>query len=189
MTSVPYSSYMPGYTGHIPKIQRDEIVNKIQHSKHIPGYAGYIQSVKSENKFGESYGRLTTQSLGKSIPKGSDVPPYSRYTSTMREDFTNQRNVKTLSTAELLGVSNRKDTYKKPIPIDTINKFWGLDSKKMKNDEVVQKQAFEQDYKNFYSYVDTNELNFKQMPPEDFKKSNNDFWGVNKEVQEVHPGN
>jgi len=30
-------SYMPGYTGHIPKVQRDEFVQKIQHTKHIPG--------------------------------------------------------------------------------------------------------------------------------------------------------
>jgi hypothetical protein len=179
---------MPGYTGHIPKIQRDEVINKIQHSKHIPGYAGYISSVKSENKFGESYGKVTTQSIGKSIPKGSDVPPYSRYTSTMRESFVNQRNVKILSTAELLGVSSRKDTYKKPIPVDTINKFWGVDSQQMKNDEVVQKQSFEHSYKNFWSFVDSNELGYVEKSTQDFPSSNNNFWGVNKEVQELHPG-
>jgi hypothetical protein len=179
---------MPGYTGHIPKIQREEVINKINHTKHIPGYGGYIQSVKSENKFGESYGKITAQSLTKSIPKGSDVIPYSRYTSTMRESFINQRNVKMLSTAELLGVSGRKDVYKKPIPIDTINKFWGIDSKKLKLDDVVQKQSFEQSYQNFWSFVDYNVLNYIEKPPEDFKNSNNSFWGVNKEVQELYPG-
>jgi hypothetical protein len=179
---------MSGYTGHIPKIQRDEIVNKIQHNKHIPGYAGYIESIKSENTFGKSYGKLTSDSLTKTIPKGSEVPAYSRYTSTMRESFINQRSVKIQSTAELLGVSSRKDTYKKPIPIDTINKFWGIDSKKMKTDEVVQKQSFEQSYKNFWSFVDSNELNYIEKPPEDFKSSNNAYWGINKEVQELYPG-
>jgi len=107
---------MPGYTGHVPKIQRDEEVNKINYTKHIPGYRGYIQSIKSENKFGESYGKLTNKSLTNQIEKGSDIPPYSRYTSTSREIFINQRNVKNQSTAELLGVSSRKDIYKKVNP-------------------------------------------------------------------------
>jgi hypothetical protein len=187
-SSTIYESYMPGYTGHIPKIHREEMINRIQHNKHIPGYGGYIQSVKAENKFGESYGKVTTQSLSKTIPKGSEVPPYSRYTSTMRESFINQRNVKIMSTAELLGVSSRKDTYKKPIPINTINAFWGVDSQNLKNDGVVQTQAFEQSFKNFWSFVDYNQLNYIEKPPEDFKGSNNAFWGVDKSVQECYPG-
>ena len=105
--------YMPGYTGHIPKIQREENVQKIEYSKHIPGYRGYIQSIKSENKFGESYGKLTNKSLTNQIEKGSDIPSYSRYTSTTRENFINQRNVKIQSTADLLGIGSRKDIYKK----------------------------------------------------------------------------
>lgn len=105
--------YMPGYTGHIPKVQREENINKIDYTKHIPGYRGYIQSIKAENKFGESYGKLTNKALTNQIEKGSDIPPYSRYTSTSRETFINQRNVKTQSTAELLGVGSRKDFYRK----------------------------------------------------------------------------
>jgi hypothetical protein len=186
MNSSVYATYMPGYTGHIPKIQREEVVNRIKHKKHIPGYSGYIESVKSENVFGKSYGNLTADSLSKNIPKGAEVPPHSRYTSTLKDTF--KRSVKIQSTAELLGVSNRKDTYKKPIPIDTINKFWGIDSKKLNTDEVVQTQSFEQSYKNFWSFVDHNELNYKEKPAEDFKTSNNSFWGVNKDPQEIHPG-
>lgn len=105
--------YMPGYTGHIPKIQREENVSRIEYTKHIPGYRGYIQSIKSENKFGESYGKLTNKALTGQIEKGSDIPSYSRYTSLTRENFINQRNVKIQSTAELLGVGSRKDIYKK----------------------------------------------------------------------------
>jgi hypothetical protein len=187
MNSTVYSSYMPGYTGHIPKIQRDEVNNKIQHTKHIPGYGGYIQSVKAENKYGESYGRVTTQSLEKSIPKGNELHPYSRYTSTMKESFINQRNVKILSTAELLGVSSRKDTYKKPIPTSTINSFWGVDSHKLKNDEVVQTQSFEQNKKNFWSFVDSNLLNYLEKKAEDYIESSHSYWGVNKGAQELHP--
>jgi hypothetical protein len=113
MTSSLDFKYMPGYTGHIPKIQRDENIQKIEYSKHIPGYRGYIQSIKSENKFGESYGKLTNKALLGQIDKGNEITPYARYTSTSRETFINQRNVKVQSTAELLGIGSRKDVYKK----------------------------------------------------------------------------
>jgi hypothetical protein len=182
-----YATYTKGYQGYIPKIQREEVVNRIQHSKHIPGYQGFISSVKAENKFGDSYGKVTALSLAKSIPKGSDVPPYSRYTSTMRESFVNQRNVKTMSTAELLGVTSRKDTYKKPIPIDTINKFFGIEPKHT-NDEVLQKQSLDHNYDNFWSFVESNQIDYNERPPEGYQESNNAFWGIGKTVQEVHPG-
>jgi hypothetical protein len=58
----------------------------------------------------------------------------------------------------------------------------------MKLDEVVQKQSLEQSHKNFWSFVDSNVLNYIEKPPEDFKNSNNSFWGVNKEIQQLHPG-
>ena len=181
-------SYMPGYTGYVPKIESDELINKIQHAKHIPGYGGYIPNIKAENKYSESYGKLTAQSLNRTIQKGTDVPPYSRYTSSMRESFVNQRNVKIMSTAELLGVSSRKDVYKKPIPIDTINKFWGIDTKKYYNDEVVQNQSYDQSSKNFWSFVDINQLNYMDKKQSDISTSINSFWGVNKKTHELYPG-
>jgi hypothetical protein len=182
-----YATYTRGYQGHIPKIQKEEVINRIQHSKHIPGYQGFVHSIKSENKFGESYGSLTGQSLGKRIPTGSDVPSYIRYTSTTRESFINQRNVKTMSTAELLGVTSRKDVYKKPIPIDTINKFWGIDHNK-ENNEIIKNQACDQSYNKYWSFVDSNKLGFNERPPEGFMESNNSFWGVEKGIQEIHSG-
>ena len=60
---------------------------------------------------------------------------------------------------------NPEDVYKRvkeifyfpqPIPIDTINKFWGVDSRILKHDETVQRQSFDQAYKNFWSFVDFN---------------------------------
>lgn len=113
MSTTYDSKYMPGYTGHIPKIQREENIQQIQYKKHIPGYRGYIQSIKAENKFGESYGKLTNKVLTGQIEKGQDISSYNRYTSMTRENFINQRNVKIQSTAELLGVGSRKDIYKK----------------------------------------------------------------------------
>jgi len=41
-----YQTYMPHYTGHIPKIQREEVIHKIEYTKHIPGnYLIIIQKV------------------------------------------------------------------------------------------------------------------------------------------------
>ena len=185
---------MPGYTGHIPKIHMEEHFQKIDYNKHIPGYNGYIPSIKSENLIGQSYGKITCQSLKSDVSKGNDIPHNVRYTTTMRDAFIDQKNVKIQSTAELLGVSSRKDIYKKvdylfiqPIPIDTINKFWGIDSKQLQNDEVVQKQSFEESYKYFWSFIEANKVEFVDKPPENFSKSKDSFWGVNKESKELHP--
>ena len=181
--------YMPGYTGHQSLKEHEEMLNKLQLSRHIPGYAGYIPNVKSENKFSESYGKVTAQSINQTIPKGMDIPPYMRYTSTMRENFVNQRNVKIMSTAELLGVSARKDVYKKPIPIETVNKFWGIDTRKYSTDDTVNVQALDNATKNFWSFVDSNTLDYIDNKPSDIGTSVNAFWGVNKKVQECYPGN
>lgn len=52
--------------------------------------------------------------------------------------------------------NNAEDVYKNPMPLDMINKFVGLDSRILHHDDVVQKQAFDQSYKNFWSFVDFN---------------------------------
>jgi hypothetical protein len=44
----------------------------------------------------------------------------------------------------------------KPIPIDSINKYWGVDAVFSKHDETLQKQSFDQSNKNFWSFVDYN---------------------------------
>ena len=74
-----------------------------------------------------------------------------------------------------------------PVPIDTINKFWGLDSKVLRHDEVIQKQSFEQSYKNFWSFVESNELDFEEKASDTIEKSIDNFWGVEKSSQEEHP--
>jgi len=79
--------YMAGYTGHIPNVEKEEFINRIVHKKHIPGYMGFVSAIQSENKYGESYGKETAQSLAGTIRKGTDVPSYIRYTSTAREDY------------------------------------------------------------------------------------------------------
>ena len=177
--------YMAGYTGHIPTVQKEEFINQIVHTKHIPGYMGFVSSIKSENKYGESYGKETAQSLAGTIPKGTDVPSYIRYTSTARNDFKEKSNFKQ-STAELLGISEPNVTYKKPLPVDTINKFFGVE--KGQNDaEIIEKQNFEKNYEKFWQFLESNELDFTEKKEGNFEESNRAYWGVQHEPKELHP--
>jgi len=178
--------YMAGYTGHIPTVQKEEFVNRIVHTKHIPGYMGFVSAIKSENKYGESYGKETAQSLAGTIRKGTDVPSYVRYTSTAREDYKEKSKIKAQSTAELLGISEPNVTYKKPLPVDTINKFFGVVGSQ--NDaEIIEKQNFEKNYEKFWQFLESNELDYVEKKPGDFKESNMAYWGVQHEPQELHP--
>ena len=68
----------------------------------------------------------------------------------------NSQYLKTLSNREILRKDDPNDVYKQPIPLDMINKFVGLDSRILLHDTTVQKQAFDQSYKNFWSFVDFN---------------------------------
>ena len=178
--------YMAGYTGHIPTVQKEEFVNQIVHTKHIPGYMGFVSAIKSENKYGESYGKETAKSLAGTIRKGNDIPSYERYTSTAREDFKERSKIKAQSTAELLGISEPNVTYKRPLPVDTINKFFGVVGSQ--NDaEIIEKQNFEKNYEKFWQFLESNELDFVEKKPGDFNESNMAYWGVQHEPQELHP--
>ncbi|EGR33710.1 hypothetical protein IMG5_043510, partial [Ichthyophthirius multifiliis] len=86
---------IPGYTGHIPAVEYTEDMLQINSQKsQIPGYAGYIPSIKSENMFGKTYGKITYQSITKQRHKGYDLPPQLRYTSTVKDEFRDQKYVR-----------------------------------------------------------------------------------------------
>ena len=68
----------------------------------------------------------------------------------------NSEFLKTLNNREILRKDDPNDVYKQPIPLDMINKFYGMDSRILLQDDTVQKQAFDQSYKNFWSFVDFN---------------------------------
>ena len=68
----------------------------------------------------------------------------------------NSAYIKTLNNSEKIRTDDANELYKLPIPLDMINKFFGLDSRILHQDTTVQKQAFDQGYKNFWSFVDFN---------------------------------
>jgi hypothetical protein len=51
---------IPGYTGCLP--QKEENLSEFQQistNGQIPGYVGYIPSIKPENLYGKTYGKIT----------------------------------------------------------------------------------------------------------------------------------
>ncbi|MCQ2815762.1 MAG: hypothetical protein MJ252_00700 [archaeon] len=68
----------------------------------------------------------------------------------------NSQYISTLTNKPQMVPADAPDPYKRPMPLDMINKFVGLDSRILHHDDVVQKQAFDQSYKNFWSFVDFN---------------------------------
>ena len=82
--------------------------------------------------------------------------------------------VSTLSNMPQFRTDNPNDVYKQPIPIDMINKFVGLDSRILLHDDTVQKQAFDQSYKNFWSFVDFN-MKYSDNAPKVVETCNHTF--------------
>ena len=86
----------------------------------------------------------------------------------------NSQYMKTLNNREILRKDDPNDVYKQPIPLDMINKFVGLDSRILLQDDTVQKQAFDQSYKNFWSFVDFN-MKFDGNVMKDVNTCNHSF--------------
>ena len=61
----------------------------MQKTAHIPGYKGYVKSIKSENLFGNTYGKITDMIAQDTYHTGPDVQPMERYTSLNRQAYCN----------------------------------------------------------------------------------------------------
>ena len=79
------------------------------------GYGGYITGVKSENVFGETYGKTTFASSAHSFNRGMDEPANLKYESIMKKEFvdhaTKAGHIET--TAQIVGVERGEDVYRK----------------------------------------------------------------------------
>ena len=90
-----YKNSIPGYTGHRPEALFDP--NDVQQAKEprkqVPGYAGYIPGIKSENVFGDTYGKTSLQSSKKDIIRGIDHPSGVKFASMANSSFINHAEV------------------------------------------------------------------------------------------------
>ena len=112
-----FKESIPGYTGH--RAMADDVGPVDQQQigeprKQIPGYGGYIPGIKSENVYGETYGKTSYASSAKTFVRGMEEPPHLKYDTTMKKEFIDHANRtdKIETTAELVGVQRGEDMYK-----------------------------------------------------------------------------
>lgn len=112
-----YKNAIPGYTGHRPEAagDRSDLQQPKEARKQIPGYAGYIPGVKSENVFGETYGKTSYMSSCGSIKRGIDQPPGVKFSSMATNTLINHADVadQLETVAQIVGVQRGEDMYKK----------------------------------------------------------------------------
>lgn len=129
MFETNYKNSIPGYTGHVSsKIEQDVALVNREARKHIPGYGGYLTGVKSENVYGQTYGKISYQSTAGDIQRGIDQPANVKYNSSFKKEFIKHSDKTYETTAQIVGVDRPEDTYKKPIPASTVYKFYGVDT-------------------------------------------------------------
>ncbi len=58
-------------------------------SNNLAGYAGYVPGVKSENVFGESFGKTSTLANNGAIQRGFDNAPDEKYKSMAQASYIN----------------------------------------------------------------------------------------------------
>ena len=112
-----FKESIPGYTGH--RAMADDVGQVEQQigepRKQIPGYGGYIPGIKSENVYGETYGKTSYASSAKTFVRGMEEPPHLKYDTTMKKEFIDHANRtdKIETTAELVGVQRGEDMYRR----------------------------------------------------------------------------
>lgn len=67
--------------------------------------------------YGKTYGKLTYTISSGEYQKGQDVDPAIRYNSSYQDVFVDQKDVKTRTAAEMVGVKPNDEKYKKVINI------------------------------------------------------------------------
>lgn len=60
--------------------------------------------------FGKTYGKVTFMSVTNQHHKGPDLPPHLRYTSTVKDEFTDQKGVKKQELLRLSIIEDAKVT-------------------------------------------------------------------------------
>ena len=81
----------------------------------IVGYCGYVPSIKSENVFGESYGKTTSSSVGGAIDKGFEMSAQEKFKSISAIKYTNQNELtRQMRPADVFEPGYDTITFQKP---------------------------------------------------------------------------
>lgn len=69
--------------------------------------------MKSENVYGQTYGKISYQSTAGGIERGIDQPAHIKYNSTFKSEFVKHSDRQFETTAQIVGVHREEDTYKR----------------------------------------------------------------------------
>ena len=78
-----------------------------------------------------------------------------------REKFIDKSRIKTIPTSKRLEVKDKIINYKKPLPFDTLKKYYDVNPNK-KDKYICEKQNYEKDYLKIWDFVDKNGLDFEE---------------------------
>ncbi len=123
-------SFLPGYTGYVPQFVPEKYTGPIEApKKHIPGiflrslqiflteikigYQGFVAAVKSENMFGETFGKITQKSGYGQVCKGREVPPAERYKTVTMEHHKHPQAMVAPTVAATVGVEKAPEVFEK----------------------------------------------------------------------------
>ena len=96
-----------------PESTSQVLKNLLFNSGSFLGYGGYLTGVKSENVYGQTYGKISYQSTAGDIQRGIDQPANVKYNSSFKKEFIKHSDKTYETTAQIVGVNRPEDTYKK----------------------------------------------------------------------------
>ena len=76
----------------------------VKHPNSHIGYGGYVPGVKSENVFGQTYGKTSFQSSAGTFHRGIDEPANIKYQSLFKQEYIHHAEKTHETTAQIVGV-------------------------------------------------------------------------------------
>ena len=137
------------------------------------GYGGFVPKIKAENMFSESFGKTTAKSFNNQCNIGADVPPQEKYVSIAKATFVDNATVKAPTVAESVGVDKGKPSYKQPLALENVCKFYGIEYKDW--NESLKAKAYENTSKNFFYSNSPPKCNISEQSEDEAAKL---FYGV-----------
>ena len=87
---------------------------------HCLGYGGYVPGVKSENVFGQTYGKTSYASSANTFHRGIDEPANIKYQSMFKQEYIEHAKKQHDTTAKIVGVHREEDRFKKVIQLHNL---------------------------------------------------------------------
>lgn len=103
---------IPGYTGHQ---KTTEVADKVQGNRepsgHIPGYGGYVTGIKSENIYGQTFGKTSYASAAQTFERGMQPSTKEKFSTTSANTLIDHSQQVHKTVAEIVGIERKQDEY------------------------------------------------------------------------------